>query len=421
MSYQKQEIKKGITLHTIKTENFKTNLIAIFLTTPLTRENVTKDSLLNLVLRRGSMKFPSQEDISMKLEEMYGATFDCGIEKTGDNHVMKFYLESINDDYLPEGEKLLQSSIEVLLDIILNPVLEEGKFKEEYVKGEKEKLRQIINGKIDNKAMYALNRCIETMYENQPYGLYKYGYEEDIDKIDAKQLYEYYKELIGQCKIDIFVSGDIKEDITKNIEENENIKQLSQREPVYVKQSKTKQAVSQVKQKEESMDVAQGKLVIGLDIEQEEENTKYVALMYNAILGGTANSKLFQNVREKASLAYTANSNYLKQKGNIFIRCGIEIENFQKAMDIINQQLEDMKKGNFSEEDIINAKNYIISTIRIIPDEQDTEISFYLGQELSGSSLDIATYMNKINEVNKEDIISIANTIVTDTIYFLKN
>lgn len=421
MSYQKQEIKKGITLHTIKTENFKTNLIAIFLTTPLTRENVTKDSLLNLVLRRGSMKFPSQEDISMKLEEMYGATFDCGIEKTGDNHVMKFYLESINDDYLPEGEKLLQSSIEVLLDIILNPVLEEGKFKEEYVKGEKEKLRQIINGKIDNKAMYALNRCIETMYENQPYGLYKYGYEEEIDKIDAKQLYEYYKELIGQCKIDIFVSGDIKEDITKNIEENENIKQLNQREPVYVKQSKTKQAVSQVKQKEESMDVAQGKLVIGLDIEQEEENTKYVALMYNAILGGTANSKLFQNVREKASLAYTANSNYLKQKGNIFIRCGIEIENFQKAMDIINQQLEDMKKGNFSEEDIINAKNYIISTIRIIPDEQDTEISFYLGQELSGSSLDIATYMNKINEVNKEDIISTANTIVTDTIYFLKN
>ena len=421
MSYQKQEIKKGITLHMIKTENFKTNLIAVFLTTPLTRENVTKDSLLNLVLRRGSMNFPSQEEISKKMEEMYGATFDCGIEKTGDNHVMKFYLECINDEYLPKGENLLQDSLKLLFDIIMNPVLEDGKFKEEYVNGEKEKLRQIINGKIDNKAMYALNRCIETMYENEPYGLYKYGYEQDIDNITNRQLYDYYQTLIKQCKIDIFVSGEIKEEITKNIIDDENVTKLEPREPIYIKQSIKNKEVSSVKKKEESMDVAQGKLVIGLDIKQEEDNTKYVALMYNAILGGTANSKLFQNVREKASLAYTANSNYLKPKGNIFVRCGIEIDNLQKAMDIIEKQLEDMRKGDFSEEDITNAKNYIISTIRVIPDEQDTEISFYLGQELSDSSLDIPTYIEKINEVSKQDIVSIANTIVTDTIYFLKN
>ena len=112
MKYQKKEIKNGITVHHIETDKFKTNLMAIFLTTPLSREYVTFNSVLASVLRRGSKSMPTQEEISMNMEEMYGAVFDCGLDKIGDNHILKFYLESINDDYLPE--KLIESCVEKL-------------------------------------------------------------------------------------------------------------------------------------------------------------------------------------------------------------------------------------------------------------------------------------------------------------------
>ena len=118
MNYSKTEIKKGITIHNIKTNKFKTNLFAVFLATPLSRENVTKNALITAILRRGTQNIKSQDLISKKLEEMYGASFDCGIEKTGDNHIMKFYLEAINESFLPEKEELTKKCIEILFDII---------------------------------------------------------------------------------------------------------------------------------------------------------------------------------------------------------------------------------------------------------------------------------------------------------------
>ncbi|MBR3673433.1 MAG: insulinase family protein, partial [Clostridia bacterium] len=204
MNYKKESIKEGITFHKINTNKFKTNLFAIFLTTKLDRETVTKNALLTAVLRRGTKNLPTQEDISKQLENMYGASFDCGVEKTGDNHIMKFYLESINNEFLPSQENLSKECMEILLDVVFNPYLENGKFKQEYIDGEKENLKQVIQGKIDNKAKYAYDRCVEEMYKNEPYGLYKYGYIEDLDNIDAQSLYEYYLDLIKNVKIDIF-------------------------------------------------------------------------------------------------------------------------------------------------------------------------------------------------------------------------
>ena len=169
------------------------------------------------------------------------------------------------------------------------------------------------------------------------------------------------------------------------------------------------------------MDITQGKLVIGMDVDSNIDNLNYITMCYNTILGGGANSKMFQNVREKASLAYTVGSNYLKRKQNIMIRAGIEIENYQKALDIIKVQLEDMKNGNFTAEDLQNAKNLILATIDNIKEEQDTEISYYFGQEIAGTNISIDEYKNKVNAVTKEQIIEIAKNIKINTIYFLKN
>jgi len=422
VEYKQTEIKKGIKLHTIKTEKFKTNLIAIMLTTKLNRENVTKNALVPAVLRRGTKNLTTQEEINKKLEEMYGASLDCGLDKTGDNQVLKFYIETVNDEFLPqEAENMLKTSLEKIFEFVFNPYLENGCFKKEYVEQEKENIKQIIDGKIDNKARYSLDRCIEEMYKDKPYGLYKYGYVEDMKNINEKNLYEYYQQLINECKIDIFVSGIIDEETENIIKNNENIIKLKDREPQYNEPEIIAKRTEKENDVQESMDVTQGKLIIGMDLDIDDDNLRFDVMIYNSIFGGSANSKLFQNVREKASLAYTASSSYYRLKNNIFINCGIEIKNYEKALEIIKQQIEDMKKGDFTDEEVENAKKGIIASIKTIDDEQDTEITYFFSQELSKSKCNIEQYMQKISEVTTDKVVDVANKVSINTVYFLKD
>lgn len=422
MNYIELDIKEGIKLHTIKTEKFKTNLIAVMLTTKLKQGNVTKNALIPAVLRRGTANLNTLEEINKKLEDMYGASFDCGLDKTGDNQVLKFYIESVNDEFLPQNnENMIKKSLEYIFELVFNPYLENNFFKKLYVEQEKENLRQIIEGKIDNKARYALDRCIEEMYKDEPFGLYKYGNIEDLNNINEKNLYEYYIELINKCKIDIFVSGIVDNKIEQIIRNNQNINKLKDRKPEFIMPEIKSKNTKRENVVQESMEVKQGKLVIGLDLDIDDEDLRYDAMIYNSILGGSANSKLFQNVREKASLAYTASSTYYRFKNNIFINCGIEIDNYDRALNIIEQQIEDMKEGKFMDEEVENAKQGIIAAIKSIDDEQDTEIMYFFGQEFSTKKLDIDKYMDRIDRVNRQNVIDIANKVSVNTIYFLKN
>lgn len=419
MNCKKINLKEGINLHIINTNKFKTNLISVFLTTKLERDNVTKNALIPMVLRRGCKSLPDIEKLNNRLDEMYGSDFNCGVDKTGDNQVLKFYLENINNKFLPQEEDLLKEGIETLLEIVFNPVLENEGFKPEYVNSEKENLKQIILGKIDNKAKYAYDRCIEEMYKDKPFGLYKYGYVEDLEEINEKNLYEYYQKLISECKIDIFVSGEVDENIKNIFDNNENVKNINERNPIYNRKGEKLSEPVEEKKVEEHMEVSQGKLILGLQVGKNDKESKYSAIIYNAILGGTPTSKMFQNVREKAHLAYVAGSNYIRHKNNVFIRCGIEIENYQKALDLIKVQIEDMKKGEFTEEDINSAKISIISSIKAIPEEQDSELTYIFGQEISEHKMEYSEYEEKIQKVTKQDIIEIAESVKIDTIYFL--
>ena len=419
MEYIEKDIKKGIKLHILNTDKFKTNLIGIFLTTKLEKETVTSNALISAVLRRGSKTMQTQEEISKTLEELYGASFDCGIDKTGDNQVLKFYIQTINDHYLPQKEdNMLKTATEKLFDIVFNPLKEENGFKKQYVEQEKINMKQRIEGRIDNKARYALDRCIEEMYKNKPFGLYKFGNIEDLEKIDENKLYENYKKLISECKMDIFISGNLDENVDNIIKENELIKKLEEREPVY--NTKSDPCDNEPGEKIEKMQVTQGKLVIGLKVNSQNEEEKYHAMIYNHLLGGSANSKIFQNVREKANLAYVASSSYFRYKDNIFINCGIEISNYQKALDLIKQQIEDMKNNQFTDEEIENAKKAIISAIHTIDDEQDTTITYYFGQEISNQKNTIENYIKKIEKIKREDVLNIANKVEMHTIYFLR-
>ena len=301
MSITTTELMEGVKLHKIDTKKYKTNLLAIYLTSKLDRKHVTENALMLAILRRGTNKLKTQEDINIKLEELYGADFNCGIDKLCNDSVFKFYMESLNDEFLYEKENVLEQSTQMLFDIVFSPLTENGMFNEEYFNSEKENLRQIIRSRKDNKGAYAYSRCIEEMYKDEPYGLFTYGYEEDLDKITNKELYNAYLEMLKNSKIDIFVSGNFSEgknNVDEIIKKQINEKNVQPRNiDVYV-ENEVKEPVAE-KVVRETMDVSQGKLVIGLDVTKLDPEDKAVASVYNAILGGGANSKLFQNVREK--------------------------------------------------------------------------------------------------------------------------
>ena len=417
MNLETTDIKEGIRLHKIKTNKYKTNLMSVFLTSKLSRDDITKKALILTVLRRGTNNLKTQEEISKKLEELYGASFDCGIDKLGDKHVLKFYVESLNEQYLYQKEDILNQSLNILFDIVFNPLLENGVFKQKYIDEEKQNLRIIIEGQKDNKAAYATQRCIEEMYKEKPYGLYKYGYVEDLEKIDSKNLYEAYLDLIKSCKIDIFVSGDFDEKtLEEKVKSNQQISKLEPRKVEYLDEESESSNTQEENVVRENMQISQGKLNIGLDV---LSDNKSAVSVYNAILGGGANSKLFQNVREKASLAYSAGSIYIKPKSKIIIKTGIEHKNYDKALQIIKEQIDDMKNGKFSDEDIQHAKELIIASFKAMQDEQDSEISFYFGREIQKESKDIDKQIKEVSEVTKQNIVDVANKIKINTIFFL--
>ena len=419
------ELKQGIKAHFINTDKHKTDLSCVILTVPLKREIVTKNALIPFLLRRGTEKLPSQYEINKEMENMYGASFNLGIDKTGDNIILKFYIESIRNEFALNGENILEMNISNVLDIVFNPLKVNGKLNAEFLEIEKENLRKVISSKIDDKDAYAYERCISEMYKGEGFGLFKFGYVEDIDEITIDSITEYYNWLIDNAKIDIFISGKINDEEVKTILlNNVNIKRLNPREGYYIlnnESTECKEIVEKENEILESMNVVQGKLVLGLDVDFKDENAQCIALVYNAILGDGANSMMFQNVREKEGLAYSSKSTFIKQKMNIFVRCGIQIENYEKALNLIKIQLDNFKNGLFTEEDIEVAKVYLTSSIKNIEEEQDTEVVYYIGQELSKTNRSVEEYISRIEQVTKEDVLNIAKNVHVNTVYFLKN
>ena len=394
----------------IETKKFKTNVYALYLTIPLTKENVTYNALIPTVLKRGCEKYNNQLEVSKKLEEMYDATFGIGITKVGNNEVLKFYLESLNNNYLPNNEDLSKTSIEMLLNIVMKPYLVNGKFDDDYVEQEKENLKKVIESRKDNKDIYANNRLLEEMFKEETYGLYKFGNIDEIDNITSEKLYEKYKELIKNSEKYLYIVGDVE---NLNIESyNIDEKEITISKEFPVKISEKENIVK------EQMDVTQGKLVIGLNT---PNNKQEVIALYNTILGKGANSKLFLNVREKEGLAYSAGSTYLKRNNAIIISTGIEVLKYNKAVEVIKNQLKDMEDGNITEKEMKDAKQFINAGLNLINESSENMIEYRFDKDLYNEEIDIEKYRKEIEEIKKEDIVKVAKQIKIDTIYFLGN
>ena len=411
-------LKKGVDIHIIEAPKFKTNLLSVYLYIPLKRETITKAALLPSVLKRGCTAYPTLKDISCHLDDMYSASASAGVRTKGDGEVLFFTAEYISDKYV--GENLTVPIAEFLKEIIFSPLTENGGFNKSYTESEKINLRNAIQGLYNDKKEYAEFKCREAMFGKNGCGMFEVGYEEDLDDITPQNLYEFYTDVLNTAKVDIFVSGTANEqtinDITRILGPL-----FKPRDAEYILPGIKEYKRDAIQKITEDADVVQSKLCMGLICNVEPTSDEYYSLILaNSIFGGTPFSKLFNNVREKLSLAYYAFSRTARFDGYMMISSGIQTENYQKAYDEIMVQFDKMINGEIEDSEINAAKNYMHNAYTAMEDSLKRMEDYWLSQTIMGTNQNISDLLNGISAVTKDDIISVMKKVKFDTIYFLK-
>lgn len=413
------EIGKNVKLHIIKTNKFKTNLVSVYFQRPLVKEEITKNALTSMVLPRGTANYTTSKEIAQALEGLYGAYLNSDVGKKGERHILQFRMQLANDKYVEE-KNVMGKGMEILNEFMNKPYVANNGFKEDYVSQEKENLMEKIEGRKNDKMKYAYERCIEEMCQNENFAFYEYGDAKDIKDISSNSLYAHYQNILASSPVDICVVGDFDEkEVQSLVAQNLIFHQGARKE---VKREKIEYTPDQVRIVKENMDINQGKLTLGYRTNIPFESSLYQPLVvYSNILGGGPNSKLFKNVREKESLCYYIFSRLEKFKSLMMIGSGIEFENYDKTVSLIKQQIEEMNKGNFSAEDMESAKNSIITSIRSMTDSPSMLADFYYTQAITKNHNSLEEMIEKIRQVDKNQIVEAGKNIQLDTIYFLKN
>lgn len=380
---------------------------------------MTSTALTPFVLRRGTVSYPETRAFREQLEQLYGAGFGFDVYKRGDYQIVHFRMDTINDSFVKSPESLLRSSFAFLGEAFTQPVLENGAFRKSYVQTERDTVRKKLESIVNDKIRYAAERCIEVMCKNEPYRLHPLGERKDLDGITPEGLYESYQKWLQESVLDLYVVGDTSLDEVKTlVEEHFKLNRTESRDYV---PSITRTAANETQTVVEKLDINQGKLNMGLRSTITYGDDEYAAaLLYNGILGGYPHSKLFVNVREKESLAYYASSRYDGHKGIATIQSGIEVQNFEKAVDIIRQQLDDMAKGAISDIEMTQTKAMIRNVIKEMQDSAFEMIAYDFNRTLSGRERTPDELLKQVESIAVDDVKQAASAFSLDTIYFLK-
>lgn len=408
----------GYSLTTIKTDKFKTNLISVSFQSEINRKTVTERSLLPYVLRSATEKYPSKKEINAYLESLYGASLSTTVEKRGKTHNVKFYLSLANEKFLGNREPLLEEGVELLKEVILNPLIVNGAFKEQVVEVEKRLLKEYIESIYDDKVSYALQKLVENMCKGEVFSTNSIGYVEDLNRINGQTLMSAYQQMLNENQISITVVGDIEHEKVYEIFKNHfDFQHRSINLTVIDSEDKEINDIQVIK---EEQDIAQGKLNIGYRTHTRIGDEDYLPLLvFNGMFGGYAHSKLFMNIREKASLCYYCASRLDNYKGVMYVYSGIESENYEKAVKIIDEQLKDMIAGNFTDKEIELAKKSLINSKLESMDQASGMMAHEALNKLLKEPLTVEEWVNEVNSVTAEQIVSVAKKIKEDTIFFL--
>ena len=408
-------INDNITLNYIPMQKLKTVTAGMYIHRELKKDEASKNALLPHVLKRGCKLCRNSVEIAHYLENLYGAKFSAGIIKSGEDHILCFETETISDKYAPDNENLTEKAVELLLSVVFKPLdtFDDGVFEQER-KNSITKIESIIN----DKRVYANYRCQEEMCKGEKFAIPRLGYAKDMAELTKEELYDYYKSIIISSPIDIYVCGDtdisaVEKQIRQFVDGFEFTKGTMPESTIIHKSTPVKNVV-------EKLDVTQGKLSIGFTTDIGADDDRYWGLVLaNAIFGGGAQSKLFNNVREKLSLAYYAGSFIEKYKGIMMVNAGIEFKNFERAYGETMVQLDEMKKGNITDLEFESSKGFLINSLNSYYDDQKALIMFYIGEKVAGTNLEIEDCKEKIKNVTRSDVVSAMQSVKADTVYFL--
>jgi predicted Zn-dependent peptidase len=408
---------QGYKLHVIETDKYKTNTFVWKMKAPLSKESVTKRALLPQVLQSSSAKYPTTTALRSYLDDLYGATLFIDLAKKGEYHIISFSLEIANEKFLSDPSPLLKKGFELLAEVLTNPNASGNAFDQVTVDKEKRTLKQRIQSVYDDKMRYSNVRLLEEMCKGEPYALQVNGEASDVDSITAENLFDYYKKAFLEDEMDLYVIGDVNEEEVKNIANELLTFETRTPEILETAEIRKKEEVLEVKEQE---DVKQGKLNIGYRTNIVYGDPDYFALqLFNGIFGGFSHSKLFINVREKASLAYYVSSRLESHKGLMMVMSGIDLKNYDQAVRIIREQMEAMKKGDFTDQEIAQTKAVIRNQILETIDTSRglTEILYH--NVVAHKDIMLNQWIDGIDNISKEEIVAVANKIELDTIYFL--
>ena len=422
MEFNRTELMPGVFLSHLRSDKFKTACMSVTLLTQLRRETAAMNAVIPFVLRRGTTHYGDMEQLSRRMDELYGAAVEPVVRRIGEIQCIGFYGSFPEPDYLPGGEALLGDTCALMAQLLLDPATRGGLLLPQYVDSEREKLLDIIRSRMNDKRSYALTRCIEEMCCYEDFSVSRFGSESEAENIHYKKLTRHYRELIQTCPVEIFYCGktDFKA-VSAAIREAFSTMPRGEIDYDIGTDLRMNAVEDHVRFVEEEMDVTQGKLVLGFRLGECMEEPDIPALyVFNAVYGSGATSKLFMNVREKLSLCYYASSAVYLHKGIMLVSSGIEFDKLDAARDEILAQLDSVRRGEITDDELRSAKKSVASDLRAVQDSIGELEGFYLSQALDGLDYGPAELAALAEDVTKEDVQAIAKSIECDLIYFLK-
>lgn len=416
-NFSKEIISKGTEVCSITADGFKSACVSVNFVLPLS-EKASLFALVPNVLMRSSEKYTDVTEIEKKLALLYGAELVADVSKTGEHHVLRMAISCIDDRFAFDGESISAECSELLFELIFKPRLQDGVFDSAIVESEKRLLSERLLAEESDKRIYAKNRCEEIMFSEETYGIHRLGTKESVSEITPQTLYSAYNEMLETAKIVVCVSGkadynavkDLASGYLSAINRNAEIG-----ETVFIERA------DQVKYTKETEDVKQGKLVMGFRMGMKDAVDNYAAKRIMVeLFGGSPHSKLFLNVREKMSLCYYCSARMIRAKGIMYVQSGIESYNEEKAKNAILKQLEDIKNGDFTDEDIECSVKALEDSFKSVTDSPEALDSWFMSQCVSGRYNYPEDFIDEFKRVTREDIIKAAQDVTLDTVFMLE-
>lgn len=407
-----QHLAPGVRLHVMPIKKFKTNQVSISFIMPLDETVASYATLLSMVLKTGCAAYPNVIELGKALDILYGAQLNVLLRKKGDNHLMTFVLDFLDPSFAL-GDDLTKRALTLLDQILFEPLVENEGFSPDAVEREKKNLCDIIDARINDKRIYALRRCGELTAQGQPYEAYECGNKDIVKNISAKELYAFYMDYLRRAAIDIFAFGRVDE---QSILDVFSSRFSSDRRPACL--STDTIPVGDLRYFEENYPVEQAKLSMGFCFSGKVD--PIAQRLFVILYGGSASSLLFMNVREKLSLCYYCSAMLEAHKNMMIVYSGVMPEKIEAAKAEVMAQLDLIKQGRFTKEELSAAKKTYANNLRSMADSMGRMEDYALSQMLLGLDVDIEGALSRIEQIREEDIQAVAKTVTPVSVFVLK-